>query len=94
MTNATADAKDKRVEIAIHNWAPRFVSAGVPLADFNEVTGAITEWDDWCAVWSERASIHDMRVKGQQQRKEIERYNKETERENKERRRLHIAKGE
>jgi dienelactone hydrolase len=52
-------AKDKRVEIAIHNWAPRFVSAGVPLADFDEVTAAITHWDEWCAVWSERASVHE-----------------------------------
>ncbi len=55
----TAAAKDKRVEIAIHNWAPRFVSAGVPLADFNEVTAAITHWDEWCAVWSKRAAVHE-----------------------------------
>ena len=51
--------KDKRVAIAIHNWAPRFVSAGVPLADFDELTAAITHWDEWCAVWSERAAIHE-----------------------------------
>jgi len=51
--------KDRRVEIAIHNWAPRFVSAGVPLADFDEVTAAITHWDEWCAVWSARASVHE-----------------------------------
>src|SRR6185436_16839816 len=54
-----ASQKDKRVEIAIHNWAPRFVSAGVPLADFNEVTAAIQHWDDWCRVWSERAAVHE-----------------------------------
>jgi dienelactone hydrolase len=59
MTNMAAVAKDKRVEIAIHNWAPRFVSAGVPLADFSEVTAAITHWDEWCAVWSERANVHE-----------------------------------
>jgi dienelactone hydrolase len=51
--------KDKRVEIAIHHWAPRFVSAGVPLADFDEVTAAITRWDEWCAVWSGRAAVHE-----------------------------------
>jgi len=51
--------KDKRVEIAIHHWAPRFVSAGVPLADFDEVTASITRWDDWCAVWSARAAEHE-----------------------------------
>ena len=50
-------SKDPRVEIAIHNWAPRFVSAGVPLADFNEVTAAISRWEDWCRVWSERAAV-------------------------------------
>jgi dipeptidyl aminopeptidase/acylaminoacyl peptidase len=54
-----AETKDKRVEIAIHNWAPRFVSAGVPLADFDEVTAKIERWDDWCAVWSERAAVHE-----------------------------------
>ncbi|MDH5534795.1 MAG: alpha/beta hydrolase [Betaproteobacteria bacterium] len=55
----TAAAKDKRVEIAIQNWAPRFVSSGVPLADFEQVTAAITRWDEWCAAWSARAAIHE-----------------------------------
>src|SRR5438128_2431275 len=32
----TESTKDKRVEIAIHNWAPRFVPAGVPLPDVYE----------------------------------------------------------
>lgn len=52
-------AKDKRVQIAIGNWAPRFVSSGVPLADFEEVTASITRWDEWCAAWSRRASVHE-----------------------------------
>lgn len=56
--NAPA-VKDKRVEIAIHNWAPRFVSAGVPLVDFEEVTAGIARWDDWCAAWSRRAAEHE-----------------------------------
>jgi dienelactone hydrolase len=51
--------KDKRVEIAIHHWAPRFVSTGVPLADFEEVTGSVTRWDEWCDAWSRRAAIHE-----------------------------------
>jgi dienelactone hydrolase len=55
----TAPAKDKRVEIAIQNWAPRFVSSGVPLADFEQVTAAITRWEEWCAAWSARAAIHE-----------------------------------
>jgi 2,6-dihydroxypseudooxynicotine hydrolase len=51
--------KDARVEIAIHHWAPRFVAAGVPLADFEEVTAAIAHWDEWCATWSKRAAEHE-----------------------------------
>lgn len=56
----TASAtKDQRVEIAIRNWAPRFVAAGVPFADFQEVTAAVTHWDEWCAAWSARAAVHE-----------------------------------
>ncbi len=51
--------KDKRVEIAIRNWAPRFVASGVSLTDFQEVTAGITHWDEWCAAWSARAAIHE-----------------------------------
>lgn len=54
-----AAGKDKRVEIAIHHWAPRFVSSGVPFADFEEVTASITRWDEWCDAWSRRASVHE-----------------------------------
>ena len=52
-------AKDKRVEIALRAWAPRFVASGVPLTDFEEVTGSITRWDEWCAAWSARAAVHE-----------------------------------
>jgi dipeptidyl aminopeptidase/acylaminoacyl peptidase len=52
-------AKDKRVEIALRAWAPRFVASGVPLADFEEVTGGISRWDEWCAAWSARAAVHE-----------------------------------
>ncbi len=34
-------AKDARVETALAHWAPRFVAQGVPLSDFEEVTGGI-----------------------------------------------------
>ncbi|HEX6006911.1 MAG TPA: prolyl oligopeptidase family serine peptidase [Burkholderiales bacterium] len=54
-----AAAKDKRVEIAIHHWAPRFVSSGIPLADFEEVTASITRWEEWCDAWSRRADVHE-----------------------------------
>ena len=32
ITTAATKGRDKRVGIAIHNWAPRFVSSGVPLS--------------------------------------------------------------
>ncbi|MEO8135320.1 MAG: alpha/beta fold hydrolase [Betaproteobacteria bacterium] len=51
--------KDARVASAISHWAPRFVSNGVLLADFEEVTGSLTDWDDWCAAWSARARVHE-----------------------------------
>lgn len=51
--------KDPRVATAISHWAPRFVSNGVLLADFEEVTAAIENWDDWCGAWCERARMHE-----------------------------------
>jgi 2,6-dihydroxypseudooxynicotine hydrolase len=59
MQVAEKAAKDGRVEIAIHHWAPRFVSSGVPLTDFDEVTASITRWDEWCGAWSARAAVHE-----------------------------------
>jgi len=50
---------DPRVAAAIAHWAPRFVSNGVLLADFEDVTGALERWDDWCAAWSARAAVHE-----------------------------------
>jgi 2,6-dihydroxypseudooxynicotine hydrolase len=50
---------DARVTSAIGHWAPRFVANGVALTDFEEVTAAISSWDDWCAAWSARAALHE-----------------------------------
>lgn len=50
---------DARVESAIAHWAPRFVSNGVPLADFEEVTAGIERWEDWCGAWCRRAAVHE-----------------------------------
>ena len=58
MATAT-NARDPRVETAISHWAPRFISNGVLLADFEEVTRSITRWEDWCAAWSARAGVHE-----------------------------------
>ena len=51
--------KDPRVQSAIAHWAPRFVSNGVLLADFEEVTAGIDRWDEWCAAWCARALMHE-----------------------------------
>ena len=51
--------KDSKVQSAISHWAPRFVSNGVLLADFEDVTGSLERWDDWCAAWSARAAVHE-----------------------------------
>lgn len=50
---------DSRVQSAIAHWAPRFVSNGVPLTDFEEVTAGLSRWEDWCRAWSARAAIHE-----------------------------------
>ena len=47
------------MQSAIAHWAPRFVSNGVPLTDFEEVTAGIERWEDWCQAWSARAVIHE-----------------------------------
>jgi pimeloyl-ACP methyl ester carboxylesterase len=51
--------KDARVASAISHWAPRFVSNGVLLADFEDVTRSIERWDQWCPAWSARAKVHE-----------------------------------
>ena len=55
----TAKPKDARVSSAISHWAPRFVSNGVLLADFEDVTGSLERWEDWCVAWSARAKVHE-----------------------------------
>ncbi len=52
-------ARDERVQSAIDNWAPRFISNGVDPNDFQRVSTSIEHWDDWCAKWSECGAIHE-----------------------------------
>src|SRR5881392_1598103 len=52
-------SKDPHVATAIAHWAPRFVSNGVLLADFEEVTAGIERWEDWCRAWCERGKVHE-----------------------------------
>jgi dipeptidyl aminopeptidase/acylaminoacyl peptidase len=53
------DRSDARVRAAIAHWGPRFVSNGVALTDFEEVTAQIESWGQWCEAWSARAAIHE-----------------------------------
>jgi dienelactone hydrolase len=50
---------DARVQSAIAHWAPRFVSNGVAMTDFEEVTAGVERWEDWCRAWSARAALHE-----------------------------------
>ena len=50
---------DPRVASAAAHWSHRFVTNGVPLADFQDVTGSIQSWDAWCAAWVDRGNVHD-----------------------------------
>ncbi|MDH5749089.1 MAG: esterase FrsA [Rhodospirillales bacterium] len=52
-------ARDRLIEIAIANWGGRFISNGVPFADFQEVTAGLERWEDWCRAWSDRAALHE-----------------------------------
>jgi len=51
--------KDPHVTAAIGHWGARFVANGVVLTDFEDVTGSIDSWNDWCRAWSERAAVHE-----------------------------------
>ncbi len=51
-------SKDATVAAAVAHWSYRFVSNGVPLADFNDVADEVDKWDDWCAAWVARGEVH------------------------------------
>ena len=59
MSDVKTKSADPRVAAAIAHWAPRFVSNGVLLADFEEVTAGIGRWEDWCAAWCRRGEVHE-----------------------------------
>jgi dipeptidyl aminopeptidase/acylaminoacyl peptidase len=52
-------SSDPLLKAAIAHWGPRFIANGVVLTDFEEVTGAITSYDEWCSAWSARAAHHE-----------------------------------
>lgn len=52
-------SSDPLLKAAIAHWGPRFVANGVVLTDFEEVTGAMSSYDDWCHAWSARGAHHE-----------------------------------
>jgi len=52
-------SKDPRIESATSHWAPRMVSNGVMLTDFQEVTASIERWEEWTPAWCKRAEVHE-----------------------------------
>src|SRR5438132_12660264 len=49
---------DERVQAAIANWAPRFVSQGVDMNDFQSVTARVETWPEWLPAWVENGDRH------------------------------------
>ena len=52
-------ARAPQIETVISNFTPRFITSGVPLADFEEATAGLVDWEDWLPRWSARAEIHE-----------------------------------
>ncbi len=52
-------SNDSLLTAAIAHWGPRFVANGVVLTDFEELTGAMSSYDEWCSAWSARAAHHE-----------------------------------
>jgi len=47
------------VAAVMERWSPRFISNGVPLADYRAAAAAITAMEDWGPAWSQRAETHE-----------------------------------
>ena len=49
---------DERIEAAVANWAPRFVTNGVDPNDFQRITAPLDRWDDWLDAWVANGDAH------------------------------------
>jgi len=54
---------DERVQAAISNWAPRFVSQGVDFNDFQRVTAGLETWPEWLPAWVANGDAHAGRAR-------------------------------
>lgn len=50
---------DSQLQSALAHWAPRLIANGIPLTDFQDVTGSLASWGDWCKAWVARGDVHD-----------------------------------
>lgn len=53
---------DDKIQTAIQNWLPRFISQGVEYHDFIRTTARVQIWDDWCREWSASGDAHVVRA--------------------------------
>src|SRR5438132_13664193 len=58
---------DERVEAAVANWAPRFVSQGVDFNDFRRVTSRVQTWPEWLPAWVANGDMHAQRAREAEQ---------------------------
>jgi len=49
---------DERVSAAIAHWAPRFVTNGVDMNDFQTVTASVERWEEWLPAWVANGDMH------------------------------------
>src|SRR5512146_55087 len=42
---------DERVAAAVAHWAPRFVTNGVDMNDFQTVSASVETWEEWLPAW-------------------------------------------
>ncbi|HEX6542418.1 MAG TPA: YqiA/YcfP family alpha/beta fold hydrolase [Ktedonobacterales bacterium] len=57
--SANRPPQDTRVRIAVSHWAPRFVSNGVDLSDFNATLARIQTWNEWLTEWGKTARYYE-----------------------------------
>lgn len=50
--------RDPYVEMAVTNWAPRFIQNGVDYAGFTATMARIATWDQWLPEWVRSADEH------------------------------------
>jgi dienelactone hydrolase len=63
---------EERVQIAIDNWAPRFIANGVDANDLQTLTRSIQNWEDWSPTWSTLAATHEQMGVEAEARREYE----------------------